>query len=162
MKRHFVVVTLLLSLLSATAPLNAQGLVQIPITGTSPTGGSFQGTFDLARFAVQNGVLVAVGTLTGVIKDAAGNVVGSITKNLALPVTTRQSSCEILFLELGPLSLNLLGLQIDLSKITLEITAVPGAGNLLGNLLCAVANLLNSGGPISQLVELLNQILRAL
>jgi len=48
----------------------------------------------------------------------------------------------------------------------LNITAVPGAGNLLGNLLCAVANLLNGGGGLStlltQLTNLLNQILGAL
>jgi hypothetical protein len=48
----------------------------------------------------------------------------------------------------------------------LNITAVPGAGNLLGNLLCSVANLLNSGGPLSTLlnnvVSLLNQILSGL
>jgi len=30
---------------------------------------------------------------------------------------------------------------------------------LLGNLLCAVANLLNANGPLSNLVNLLNQIL---
>jgi hypothetical protein len=48
----------------------------------------------------------------------------------------------------------------------LNITAVPGAGNLLGNLLCAVANLLNGGSPLSSLLTqfqtLLNQILAAL
>jgi hypothetical protein len=30
---------------------------------------------------------------------------------------------------------------------------------LLGNLLCAVAHLLDTGGPLSQLINLLNQIL---
>jgi hypothetical protein len=41
-----------------------------------------------------------------------------------------------------------------------------GPGNLLGNLLCSVANLLNGGGALSgllqQLTNLLNQILGAL
>jgi hypothetical protein len=50
--------------------------------------------------------------------------------------------------------------------VVLNIAAVPGAGNLPGNLLCAVANLLNAGGPIgtalAQLAALLNQILAAL
>ena len=41
----------------------------------------------------------------------------------------------------------------------LDITAVPGAGNLLGNLLCSVANLLNNPGALAQL---LNQILAIL
>lgn len=51
--------------------------------------------------------------------------------------------CPILFLELGPLFLDLLGLEVSLSQITLDITAVTGEGNLLGNLLCAVAGLLD-------------------
>jgi len=61
--------------------------------------------------------------------------------------------------------LNLLGLAIHLNQIVLTITAVPGAGNLLGNLLCAVANLLNGGSLstlLSNLANLLNQIIAAL
>jgi hypothetical protein len=57
------------------------------------------------------------------------------------------------------LSLDLLGLQIDLSRIVLDITAQTGPGNLLGNLLCAVAGLLDDP---SGLARLLNQILAAL
>ena len=76
------------------------------------------------------------------------------------------ASCTILALTLGPLDLNLLGLMIHLDQVVLNITAVPGAGNLLGNLLCSVANLLNGGGPLGTLlnnvVNLLNQILGAL
>lgn len=75
-------------------------------------------------------------------------------------------SCQILTLTLGPLDLNLLGLVVHLNQIVLNITALPGAGNLLGNLLCDVANLLNGGGPLSTLLanlsNLLNQILAAL
>ena len=66
---------------------------------------------------------------------------------------------------LGPLDLDLLGLQVHLDKVVLDITAVPGAGNLLGNLLCAVAGLLDGGplaGLLGQLNSLLQQILDAL
>jgi len=59
-------------------------------------------------------------------------------------------------LDLGPLSLDLLGLQVDLSRVVLDITAQAGAGNLLGNLLCGVANLLNDP---SGLAKILNSIL---
>jgi len=52
-----------------------------------------------------------------------------------------------------------LGLQVDLSRVVLDITAIQGAGNLLGNLLCAVAGLLDNP---SGLATLLNQILAAL
>jgi AraC-like DNA-binding protein len=69
------------------------------------------------------------------------------------------TTCQILHLDLGPLSLDVLGLQINLSRIILDITAQAGAGNLLGNLLCAVANLLNNP---SGLARLLNSILAIL
>jgi len=84
---------------------------------------------------------------------------------VTLPVSV-SGSCPILSLTLGPLDLNLLGLMVHLNQVVLNITAQPGNGNLLGNLLCSVANLLNSGGAIqttlSQLAGLLNQILAAL
>ena len=51
--------------------------------------------------------------------------------------------------------------MVNLSAISLDITAVPGAGKLLGNLLCAVANLLNGTGvgSLSGLLTQINQIL---
>jgi len=55
------------------------------------------------------------------------------------------ASCPVLNLSLGPINLDLLGLNVDTSPICLDITAVPGSGALLGNLLCGIANLLNSG-----------------
>jgi hypothetical protein len=57
---------------------------------------------------------------------------------------------------LGPLHLNLLGLHVDLNQVILNITGHTGAGQLLGNLLCGVANLLNPGLPAGQLAGLLN------
>ena len=64
--------------------------------------------------------------------------------------------CQILNLDLGPLHLDLLGLVVDLSAIQLDVTAVPGSGNLLGNLLCAVAGLLD---PNTFLADFLNELL---
>ena len=72
-------------------------------------------------------------------------------------------ACEILTLALGPLDLNLLGLRVALDEVNLLIEAIPGAGNLLGNLLCAVAGLLDPGGTLTgllgQIADLLNQII---
>ena len=63
---------------------------------------------------------------------------------------------------LGPLDLNLLGLRVQLNQVVLDVTAVPGSGNLLGNLLCAVAGLLDGPGPVTRLVALLNELLAVL
>ncbi|MGC0273690.1 hypothetical protein ACO0LV_11940 [Pseudactinotalea sp. Z1739] len=66
-------------------------------------------------------------------------------------------------MDLGPIFLDVLGLQVDLSPIELDITAVPGAGNLLGNLLCAVVGLFDSpGNPVNAITNLLNRILGGL
>jgi hypothetical protein len=56
--------------------------------------------------------------------------------------------------------LDLLGLQINLSQIVLDITAEAGAGNLLGNLLCAVANLLNDPSGLTRLLNSILDLLR--
>ena len=60
-------------------------------------GGNVAGTFDVSRFANQSGELVAIGTFTGTVTDAAG-VVTSGTQQVALPVDVQQSagSCQIL------------------------------------------------------------------
>ncbi len=97
-------------------------------------------------------------------------LVGTISQALTLPVIGSQAtaSCEILDLVLGPLDLNLLGLVVHLDTVHLNITAVPGPGNLLGNLLCAVAGLLDNtgggtaGGALNGIAALLNNILRNL
>ena len=144
------------------APLSKAHRVQaltLPITGTNLTNASLT----IQRFITQNGQLAAVGTLTGTFTDPVTGAVPQITNALVtVPVSSITGSCQILNLVLGPLDLNVLGLQVHLNQVVLDITAQSGAGNLLGNLLCAVAHLLDNNGPLSGLVGLLNNILRQL
>ena len=151
-----------LALTGLTAPASATShegtAVSVPITGAGVAG-----TFEIDRFVRDGSMLNAVGTFTG----TAGTVTGS--QQIAMPVDVAQSSgtCEILTLVLGPLDLNLLGLRVQLNQVVLEITAEQGSGNLLGNLLCAVAGLLDNpsgglSGILQRLAGLLNQILGAL
>ena len=137
----------------------------VNVTGTLADGtGVVAGTFDVARFVVEDSTLQAVGTFTGTVTDADGAVTSG-TEQITMPVNLEQSSgsCQILHLELGPLDLDLLGLQVHLDKVVLDITAQSGPGNLLGNLLCAIAGLLD--GPtglnalLTQIAALLNQLL---
>lgn len=139
-------------------------LTNIPVTGTSAAGGTFTGALSITRFAVQNGQLVANGLLSGTLTDALGNIIGTVTNiPVTLPVAA-SGTCQILNLTLGPLDLNLLGLTVHLNQVVLNITAQQGPGNLLGNLLCAVANLLNNpgSGVLNGVANLLNQILARL
>ena len=143
----------------AQGPGNPQG-ISIPITGTVPgvPGGTFLGTFNLQQFSVVDGVVTAIGTLVGTLTTPTGTT--SIVRNLAIPVdpVATQATCQLLHLELGPISLNLLGLTVDLNQVVLDVAAVEGAGNLLGNLLCSVAGLLD-GGALGGIGTLLTRIL---
>ena len=149
---------------SAAAAAPVTGAVTVPVTGTTSSGTTFSGAYTIQRFAAQGTNLVAIGTLSGTLTDAAGTTVGSVTNvPVQIPVAAATGSCSILDLTLGPLDLNLLGLMVHLNTVHLTITAQSGPGNLLGNLLCAVANLLNGGGaPLGSLAGLLNRILALL
>jgi len=130
-------------------------------------GDSMNGLVSITHFDIQGNQLIAQGVFNGTVTTvASGTATPIVNEPVSLPVISADPSCSLVNLVLGPLHLNVLGLVIDLNQVVLNITAVPGAGNLLGNLLCAVANLLNGGGPLStlltQLQTLLNQILAAL
>lgn len=150
-------------------------LQNIDVTGTIDGGGRFAGQLDLVSFNVVNEALVATGILEGKLYDANGRVIGTVTNELVtgLPVdlssraatksdASPEAVCDILRLVLGPLSLDLLGLVVNLNRVVLDIDAVSGAGNLLGNLLCAIVGLLD-GIPaldiLNQIADLLNRVI---
>lgn len=143
-----------------------QASKNILVQGTTASGGTFSGILTLTNFAVQNGAIVANGVLNGTLTDStlSGGSAPVANQAVTLPVSSLSGSCQILNLTLGPLDLDLLGLQVHLNQVVLNITAQPGPGNLLGNLLCSVAGLLNGGlsGVLAQITDLLNQILAAL
>lgn len=164
-----LVSTLIAAPLAANAapPTSHNPAANLPMTGTTTTGGTFAGTLQVTHFAVQGGNLVANGLLSGTLTDSSlpGGSQTVTNVPVTLPVTL-DPTCTILDLTLGPLHLNLLGLIVDLNQVHLTITAQSGNGNLLGNLLCAIANLLNGNPPLtglnSGLAALLNQVLAAL
>jgi hypothetical protein len=142
-------------------------------------GATFDGDIDITDVATSEDgdALTFSGTIVGDVLDAEGNVLRSIDDTFSFDAVPTQDGngengqgsggCQILFLDLGPLFLDVLGLQVDLSQIELDITAVPGPGNLLGNLLCAVAGLLDGpggglGGAIGNLLDRISGILDGL
>jgi hypothetical protein len=109
----------------------------------------------ITSVSLQNGQLLATGTLGG--QTFTTPVTLSLADDAAAPTgaaaaTAATPAVPILDLSLGPIHLDLLGLKVDTSKICLDIAAQPGAGNLLGNLLSDVANLLNGGTPLGTIL----------
>lgn len=139
----------------AAKPAKADLLTNVPVSGLLG-GVTSAGTLTITEITRSGSQLLVDGTLTiAGVTQTFTNVAASL-----LPGGT-PAKCDILFLDLGPIFLDLLGLTVDLSAITLDINAVPGPGNLLGNLLCAVAGLLDGGigGLLDRLLGHINRLL---
>jgi hypothetical protein len=133
---------------------------------------------DVKRFITRNGKIKAIAKITdGVLKNDSGDVIRSLQnpKRVRFPVklpngggaagtstTSAAAACPILDLVLGPLDLDLLGLQIHLNRVVLDITAQSGPGKLLGNLLCAVAGLLDGTPALSNVLGVVRDLLNAI
>jgi len=181
----FVFLPLMAPVAQAQGQQSASGLA-VPIMGTATnvatgTVQNISGTFTIQRFASVRGEsrgepreIVAVGTYVTTVMDVTG-VAQTVVTQLSIPLANTNSdvsgaavaalaSCDVLNLVLGPLDLNLLGLQVHLDQVVLDITAVTGPGNLLGNLVAALCGLLDGGigGLVGQVVDLLNRLLAVL
>jgi hypothetical protein len=98
-------------------------------------------------------------TITGVIARDGGLIATGVAGSTAFetPVTLDATpsltpgACPILNLQLGPINLSLLGLNVDTSPICLDVTAHAGQG-LLGDLLCGISTLLSGGTPLGTIL----------
>jgi hypothetical protein len=157
-----------------------KGDIDSRVLGEFGRAGKVRGTFDAKRFLVKKGETYAVGVLHATLRRGDGSLVGRANRQITIPVRNARvgaataafgesavaagAPCQILDLVLGPLDLNLLGLKVHLNRVVLNIEADPGAGALLGNLLCAVAGLLDGPSLLEQLrlSNILNRILSIL
>jgi hypothetical protein len=183
MKRLIMLALVVMSALLLTpfstlaAPKEAKFLKDLKVTGALlEDGGTFKGKVTISEvgYSATEGFWVS-GVVQGTATKADGTVVEDVKQSFSqVPATLNESSglssmgvqaqaqCQILFLDIGPIFLDLLGLQVDLSEIVLDITAVSGAGNLLGNLLCAVAGLLDPNGFLTDIINFLDDLLALL
>ena len=95
----------------------------------------------MQKFVVQNGALQAVGAFTGTVTNTAtgGRYLGDPAGNAASQPGGQHGVLPDPGPGPGAAGLKALGLQVHLDTVHLNITAQSGPGNLLGDLLCAVA-----------------------
>jgi hypothetical protein len=154
----------------AAAQTSSTPLTQkVKMTGTAKGGKKFSGTYTIQRFTHRGSKLYAVGTLKGRL-----NGHGVKRTNVRIPAALARpgaqtaqipptpNACQILNLTLQPIDLNLLGLRVRTSRIDLRIEGVPGAGNLLGNLLCGITGILDPQAATPASPSVLTQVLNAL
>src|SRR5262245_55840713 len=132
---------------------------RIVLVGTVTGDGTLHGVLTITQLALnETGQLVAMGTLVGtagtqVIQDTLTAMVDQFSREEALGV------CAQLILDLAPARLDRLGLTVEVSRMTLDLTVQRGPDTLLGHLLCALTYLLeHPSWPMSGIQILLDAI----
>jgi len=155
------------SLLGATAQTFASDVTGTVTNRKGKPVGTFAGTFNIQSFAANaDGKIVGVGSLTGTLTSRGGDVMSTVNQTVQVLVSAvavehipgglalAPDTCDILFLQLGPIDLNVLGLIVHVDQITVDIDADP-TGGIVGQLLCALAGpngLLDLNGLLDQIL----------
>jgi hypothetical protein len=108
--------------------------VQLDITGER-TGGVLGRLFCSLSKGLSSRSLRAANTRLAARPARAMYLQARIVQQQAAPAAP---VCQVLDLVLGPLNLNLLGLEVDLNRVHLAVTATPGGG-ILGDLFCRLS-----------------------
>src|ERR671937_520596 len=111
------------------------------------TMGTVSVRYKIAKFVKSGHRLIAKGTAVATYTPQSGaptTVKKAFTARVSVArrlfsTSGAQVICPVLSLQLDQLSLNLLGLHVDLSKVVLTITA-DSEGGILGRLFCALSN----------------------
>jgi hypothetical protein len=177
-------ISFVLSPTAGTAePRSPRKALVLPLTGAGSGGVTFNGTVAVQRFVVQrDGAVVAIGAVSGSLSGPTGPIGTSIYLPVAFPVRGNgplaraergrinpaslsapdygarvilaQATCGVLHLELGAVDLNLLGVVVTTTPVTIDING--DTGGPLGNLVCAILATVNN---VVGLVNLLNSLL---
>ncbi len=115
----------------------------------APIAGDVRVSFRVNRFVARGGALFARGAVVGTYVSPTGEVT-TVTQRMTVRASVsrrmlqqQQRRCLVLRLVLGPVTLNLLGLEVRLTgpnggPIILRITGNP-RGGILGRLFCSLA-----------------------
>jgi len=126
--------------LAAQLPSRGTSLL-VPITGVADQGGLFGGALLIERFAPQANAVVAVGTVTGALTTTG--TVRNLVMQVELPLDIEasrarlntdaalaQASCDVLHVELGSASINVLGTTIGLNPVAFDIASTLQVGSV--------------------------------
>jgi hypothetical protein len=124
--------------LAAQLPSGGTSLL-VPITGVADAGGMFGGALLIERFVPQANGIAAVGTVTGALTEngTVRNLVMQVTLPLDIAASRArlntdaalaQASCDVLHVELGGTSINVLGSTMGLNPVAFDIASALQAG----------------------------------
>jgi hypothetical protein len=171
---------------AAAQQATATSVLTLPVAGTFSGGGEFTGSVSINRFELRANQIVAVGFVSGVLSRhrrigtavageiawpvsirSGGQLIASADSRdeaRSVPIAwsaprsrillAQAQSCSVLSVGLGPMNVDLLGTQVALGAVTFDLAGQTGTP--LGDLVCAVSDLL---GNVAGLVNLLNSLL---
>jgi hypothetical protein len=121
----------------------AVALVPPANANTSPptsggTSSRLSMTAKITRFRATASGVVADGTLTGKLRSGTSVSRDSAPVRFAVAAKPRRGRCDVITLRLAPLDLELLGVQVTTSHISLDVYALKG--RVLGDLFCALSH----------------------
>jgi hypothetical protein len=127
----------------------------LPVTGILANGRPLVAQLKRITTSAVDGVVMLEATLTSPELGGGGMAIAAPIQQL-----TASQGCTTLTLNLGPAQINALDSVVDFAPIDLDVSAVPGSGNLRGNPLCA--GLPEGGGAQRDISALLNRLLNGL
>ena len=126
--------------LLAAAPAVALALAAPASAAETPTPvGKFTMTTKITSVRAAGGGLVANGVVVGRLNAGGTMIRDTAPARFRVSQRQRNGRCNILALRLAPVHLALLGVRVDTSHISLDVTA-RRRGGVLGRLFCALAN----------------------
>ena len=132
-------------LVAGVLPVLAFAAVVVPSASANsspPTSGGTSSmlsmTAKITRFRATASGVVAQGTLTGKLRSGSGVSRDSAPVRFAAVAKPSGGRCNVITLRLAPLDLELLGVQVTTSHISLDVYALKG--RVLGDLFCALSH----------------------
>ena len=125
-------------------------------------GGVLSGDMTVVRFEVRSGVVTAIGAIVGALADSAGEVIGQVDQELALPVANIASTCNQLRMDLAATDGDVLQTSVHFDKEVAGFDSRDGTTPKALAVLCATASLLRDTPAPEALARALNDVALAM
>ena len=137
---------------------------RVHATFVDKTGGAgvLSGDMSIVRFEVRNGTVTAIGRIAGALADSAGNVLGQVDEELALPVGNIDSTCNQLRMELAAADAEVLSTRVHFDSQTAGFDSRQGTTPKALRVLCAVADVLRGPSTAAARADALNDVAAAI
>ena len=124
--------------------------------------GVLSGDMTVARFEDRNGTVTAIGEVLGALADSAGNVLGAVNQELALPVGNVASTCNQLRMDLAAMDADVLQTLVHFDKEVAGFDSRDGTTPKALGALCAAGSLLRGKPTPDALTRALNAVVSTL